>query len=304
MKQQIDNLIINTLLDEGEIFLPHLGTLILYRHAAERLSKRSMQRPYRELRLTKEQRGASLIDHIARVAEVSQERAEDIHAEWVSLSVRNGITTIGGVATIEQGNINTDDNFERLVNPNGRGIVALKPRTNYTLYALAGVCLLLSLGVAGWILYSNGSLPSITKIEPASAHFDGEIEIKVAIDEATEISTPAQQGNEQITATTESVVESSTPTKPLITTSGYEVRPMQNGYSYAVWGVYNQLQNAEQARALLKGKYSDIEPHIYDYGERYMVALHALPTRSECNRAIAKLKALAPAFKSVWCYTK
>ena len=65
MKQQVDNLIANTLLDEGEVYLPQVGTLILYRHSAKLLSSTELQRPYRELRLTREERGESITTFIA-----------------------------------------------------------------------------------------------------------------------------------------------------------------------------------------------------------------------------------------------
>ena len=78
MKQEVDKLIVNLLLDEGEVYLPNVGTLILRREPSKLLSNRLLQRPYRELRLTKEERGGNIVFHIARVAGISQERASDI----------------------------------------------------------------------------------------------------------------------------------------------------------------------------------------------------------------------------------
>ena len=96
MKQQIDNLIANTLLDERELYLPTVGTLILSRQAATLLSKKMLQPPFYQLRFTTEERGVSIISCISRVASVSLERASDIYDEWLSLSLRDGVVTING----------------------------------------------------------------------------------------------------------------------------------------------------------------------------------------------------------------
>jgi hypothetical protein len=105
MKQQIDKLIANALLDEGEVYLPGKGSLILRRHAAKLLSSSKLQTPYRELTFTPEERGTSLITLISKIANVSEERASDIFNEWISQSTRvqsptRNTLVIYGVATI------------------------------------------------------------------------------------------------------------------------------------------------------------------------------------------------------------
>ena len=161
MKQQVDNLIANTLLDEGEVYLPEIGTLILCRHAAKLLSKKVLQHPYRELRLTKEQRGSSLTTYISAITGVSVERASDIYAEWLAQSLRNNILSINGLCIIEGNKITTDKIFEDMANPKGRGTVKVNPRTNYFIYIIAGVCMGFALGIAGYVLYSNGTLDKL-----------------------------------------------------------------------------------------------------------------------------------------------
>ena len=185
MKQQIDLLIANALLDEGEVYLPEVGTLILYRHAAELLSKRELQRPYRELRLTKEQRGESLLSLISQVASVSEERVADIYAEWLAQSLRNNVLTISGICLIERDKITTiDKTFEDMANPNGRGSIKVNPRTNYFIYIIAGLCMGFALGIAGYILYTNGTFDRLLAkqtIAPASEAFDSVTEVPAEV---------------------------------------------------------------------------------------------------------------------------
>ena len=294
MKQQVDNLIANTLLDEGEVYLPEVGTLILVRHNAKLLSKKELQRPYRELRLTKEQRGASLLLHISKIAGVSAERASDIYAEWLEQSLRNKVLTINGLCVIENDNIATDKTFEDMANPKGRGAIKVNPHTNYIIYIVAGVCMGFALGVAGYVLHSNGTLDNLfakQKIAPASVAFEN------SVAEATQSTEPTVEIVEEPV-----VAEVAIPAESIA--EGPSISPMQKGSSYAVWGVYNELKNAEDAKAWLAEKFPEIEANIYQYDARYMVALCELSSRSECGRKVSAWKAESKSFKSVWVYTR
>ncbi len=296
MKQQVDKLIANILLDEGEIYLPEVGTLLLYRQAAKLLSAKQLQPSYRELRLTKEQRGVSITQYISQIAEVSKERANDIYAEWLEQSQRNDILTINDLCRIEKGSINTDKTFEDMANPKGRGTKRVNPRTNYLIYVVASLCMGFALGVAGYVLYSNGTFDSLIAkrmIAPAS--------------EALECTTTdAPQPAEQAVAVVEKPTENVTaPVEDVSAPAEPAILPMKSGCSYAVWGVYNELQNAENAVAWLSSHISEIEDvHIYDYDGRYMVALCEIASRSKCGHKVSAWKAEHISCKSVWVYTR
>ena len=140
MKHEVDKLVANVLLTDGEIYLPQVGTLILVRRAARRLSSKALQRPYRELCLTTEQRGESLVAHIARIAGVGEERATDIYNEYVAQSLREGVFTIENLCAIKGATLQTFQQFEDMANPKGRGAVKVNPHTNYFIYVVAGLC--------------------------------------------------------------------------------------------------------------------------------------------------------------------
>ena len=303
MKQQIDNLIANTLLDEKEIHLPSVGTLILARQAAKMLSKKSIQPPFHQLRYTSEERGVSIISCISQVASISAERATDIYEEWLSQSYRNGVLTINGVCIVEKGNVTTDNTFENMANPKGRNAIKVNPRTNYLIYIIAGLCVGFAVGIAGYVLHSNGAFDNLLateKVAPPSEAFENTTEQVATTTEPTtevvEIAPATEQSIEQ-------VVEQSQP-EEVTTISGPIILPMQSGSSYAVWGVYDELKNAESAKNWLAVKYPEIDANIYQYDARYMVALCELPTRSECGRMVSAWKAQSKSFSSVWVYTR
>ena len=294
MKQQVDNLIANTLLDEGEAYLPEVGTLILYRHAAKLLTSKELQHPYRELRLTKEQRGNSITTQISHIANITIERANDIYNEWLAQSSHNNILQINGLCSITQGKITTDKTFEDMANPKGRGSIKINPRTNYFIYIVAALCMGFALGIAGYVLYTNGTLDNLfakKSIAPASEAFESVVE---------EPSQPVESVVEAVKVveqtTTEQVVEQSV---------GPTILPMQKGNSYAVWGVYHELKNAEDALNWLTAHIPEIEgANIYDYDGRYMVALCEVTSRSDCGRKVSAWKAQHKSCKSVWVYTR
>jgi hypothetical protein len=79
---------------------------------------------------------------------------------------------------------------------------------------------------------------------------------------------------------------------------------MKKGSSYAVWGVYGKLKNAEAAKALLAERFPEIEAEIYQYDARYMVALYESSSRTECGRKVSAWKSQSPTFKEMWVYTR
>ena len=151
-----------------------------------------------------------------------------------------------------------------------------------------------ALGIAGYVLYSNGTLDKFfakKSIAPASEAFESVAE---------EVSLPTE---EVVTVVEQPTEEVATPAEPIVEESA--IVPMQKGSSYAVWGVYNELQNAEKAIEWLAARIPEIEGvNIYDYDGRYMVALCEVASRSECGRKVSAWKAEHVSCKSVWVYTR
>ena len=305
MKHEIDHLIANALLDEGSIYLPNVGTLILVRHAAKRLSSRRLQPPYRELRFTGEQRGVSLVEYIAQKAGVTAERAGDIYNEYVAQSMRDGVFIIEELCTISNKRVEVLQQFEDMANPNGRSVVKVNPRPNYIIYAVAALCTLFALGVAGYVLYLNDVFNFGGKVAPAEEAFVAAVVEEQATAEQTEPKVEAVEVAEPTAEPTEVVAEPVVEVaEPVETAVAPTVLPMQRGKSYAVWGVYNELKNAEDAIGWLGKKFPSLEPKIYDYDGRYMVALYELSSRLAVGNKVKQLKAQNKSFKSVWVYTR
>ena len=378
MKQQIDNLIANTLLNEGAVYLPGKGSLVLQRHAAARLSSKKMQPPYRELAFTSEERGISLIALISKVANVSEERASDIFTEWLSKSSRVQSPTrrsliIGGVCTIatfevesrstnnsyrgEKSIITTEQTFEDMVNPKGRKAKSVAPRPKYFIYIMAGLFIGVALGVCGTHFYVNGTfdellskqtliptskqlIASSQEAEPIAGH---EVEpiVKPTIEpievvseanaaeanaenntEATEpaaeaepaaevtekptevVEQPAEPTVEQVTEPiTEPVVEK--PAEPTVAKPAkLEIKYTKKGYSYAVWGIFRDLENTKKAIARLAEEHPTIECKLYHYGAQHLLTIYEAPSRTECNDKVSSWQKKYKSFHKVWVHTQ
>ena len=151
-----------------------------------------------------------------------------------------------------------------------------------------------ALGIAGYVLYTNGTLDNLfakQKIAPASEAFES-VAVEVAQPTEPEVAV-VEQPIEEVAAPAEPIAEEPS------------ILPIQKGSSYAVWGVYAELTNAEKAVEWLSSRIPEIEGvAIYDYDGRYMVALCEVASRSECGRKVSAWKAEHKSCKSVWVYTR
>lgn len=303
MTAQIDNLIFNTLAGGHDLYLPDVGSLIVRRNGAARISSGRLVSPFTDIVFSRELRGEVLTDIIAAKANVSQERATEIYRQWLQHASVNGGVLIGGVGEIRNEKFTTDQNFDNMANPEGRNEIRINPVTNYMLLSFAVLCIVFAVGVAGYIFYSEqvfsdqmgkGVPPRTAVVESVA---DVPVET-VAVVEEESVAAAAEEQPVQI-AESESVVESEQ--RPAEGLNG--VLPMTAGYSYAVWGVYVELVNAEDGMKTVNRRFDDIHSRIYRYGDRYMVALYERPTRSECVRIVENLKERSRSFREVWVYT-
>jgi len=301
MTEQIDNLIFNTLAEGHDLYLPDVGSLIVRRNGAVRISSGRLMPPSTDIVFSHELRGEVIIDLIAAKSDVSQERAAEIYRQWLQHASTNGGIVIGGVGEIRNEKFITDQNFDNMANPEGRNEIRINPVANYALWSFAVLCIVFAVGVAGYIFYSEQvfsdqmgkGVPSQTAVvENISA-----VPVETVDAGAGEQVAAAERQPAQV-AEPEPVVETEHPVEGL---NG--VLPMTAGYSYAVWGVYVELVNAEDGMNTVNRRFDDIHSRIYRYGNRYMVALYERPTRSECVRIVENLKERSNSFREVWVYT-
>lgn len=299
MKEQVDALIYNSLCKNESLWIPEVGTLVVRRVAPEQTSSKRIEAPRREVLFTGERRGLSLVDIVANAANLPEERATAICEQWHQQSLKDGVVTIDGVGTIANRVFTASSELVAALNPAKRAL-KLRSRTPWGVYTFAVLCVLAAVGTALYVLYN----------EQLFAERMGKSELVVEAEvAAVEAVTPAVE--EVQTSVVEPVAEvaDAAPAvqevEPIVETPTLSplAMPMSKGCSYAVWGVYSEEANATRYKALLEERYADMEPRIFEYKGRYMVAIYETSLRSECVKLVDLLKSSDRAFKEVWVYT-
>ena len=127
MTEQVGRLVGNLLAGGGEVFLPGVGSLYTERRSARRIDRRTVLPPHRVVSFTSQQRGASLVDEIARVmregGEASQAdpqaAAQEVYDRWLARAQEENLLTVEGVGVLAFKNFTPDEAFERRLNPQG-----------------------------------------------------------------------------------------------------------------------------------------------------------------------------------------
>ncbi len=267
MITEVNKLISNALCQGQSLSLPQVGSLAVRRSAASRSSSSKMTPPTRFVSFTGEQRGESVVNLIAKTAEVDNARAEEIYAQWLQEVTKENGVVIDGVGIIADKKFRAEREFLALLNPVVES-VEIKPRRNWTAYIVAAVVVVLAV-VAGLWYYNRP--------EPAP------------------VPAPAP------------VVEPAPAPEPEpVVVKDPDVSDMTPGASYVVWGVFEQKANALKYKSIIERKYGNVvTPTIYHHrGDTlYLLALAEKSTRNQCLAFMEELYELDGLFDDMWIFT-
>lgn len=273
MINQVNTLIYNELCERGGVFLPQVGTLIVQRSAAVRTSSDKIEAPKRKITVTGEQRSRSIVDIIASTANISAERAADIYSQWLKSVTKDGVVTIEGVGVVADRKFTADETLLSLLNPK-RGSVKVKRRVNWIVYGFAALCVIFAIAT---VVYTQYPKFTSAKKEAAVAQVVPEKHIE------------------------EAAVVQPEPEAVVVD----DVLEMKDNWSYAVWGVYSQKQNALKYKEIIESRYSDLKCNVFHYKDNtmYLLAIHQTPTRKEAIMLVDLLKSRGEMFADVWIFT-
>lgn len=273
MISQVNALIYNELCEYGGVFLPQVGTLVVQRTAAVRTSSDKIVPPHRKITVTGEQRSRSIVDIIATKAEITHQRAEDIYNQWLKGVSKDGVVTIEGVGVVANRKFSADAALIALLNPK-KETVKVKRRVGWAVYGFAAVCVIFAVALLVYVLYPRLASDSVEQ---------------VAVNPVAE---PAVQEAEVVEPATEVAVAD-------------DVLEMKDNWSYAVWGVYSQKENALKYKDIIESRHSDLKCNIFHYKDNtmYLLAIHTTPTRKEAIMLVDLLKARGDMFADVWIFT-
>lgn len=131
MVDEVNRLVRDLLAAGGAVSLPGVGTLYTERRGAQRLSKRSVLPPCRVVAFTSQLQGTALSVTIAGKAGCSMAEAEEIYNRWLARTREGETLTIEGVGELRFKHFSLDPAFDRLLNPQGREPVRVKPARTF-----------------------------------------------------------------------------------------------------------------------------------------------------------------------------
>lgn len=187
MMEQVGRLIGGLLAGGGEVFLPGVGSLYAERFPARRINRREIIPPRQIVSFTPQQRGASLVDEIARVLEANgaeseslSEMAQAVYDRWIARAFVDGTLTIEGVGVLKDNRFTPDGPFGQRLNPQGmKAIRMTRPRRfDWVCWlGVAAVASAVAVGIYAWRHFQEelpGSVPKsrLVAAQPAAQPAD------------------------------------------------------------------------------------------------------------------------------------
>lgn len=110
MVNEVNKLILNTLVEQGAVYITNIGTLSIYRTASRKRGSKIVAPSY-SITYTTECKATSLSSVIMSVANVDEPSADDIVERWHKKLNADGRVVIEGVGTIANGYFSPDSEF-------------------------------------------------------------------------------------------------------------------------------------------------------------------------------------------------
>lgn len=334
MMEQVGRLIGGLLAGGGEVFLPGIGSLYTERQPARRINRREVIPPHRFVQFTSQQRGASLVDEIARVLQINgaeaervQEMAQSVYDRWTARALESEVLTIEGVGVLKNKHFTPDEAFERRLNPQGRERVRVPRPRRFDWVCWIGVAAVVcaaAIGIYAWQMFRVDTPDSVPMTRLVPARQTDSLAMAQQTDStgvaATDPSQPASgvtpaQSSEPSSAATSTV--STTSTAPTASTTSASTpaptdRPVSadnatspaaliSGHHYVVLGVFSTMENARRAAAgAASSQEVAITCGVYRFGAKFMVSPFESNDPEACRLFI---RAHADRFPDMWVYT-
>lgn len=287
MVNEVNKLIHNTILDQGGVSLPGVGTIDVTRKPATKISSKRISAPRLTLAISPDNRSISIVDAIANIAQIEITQAEDIYRRWLN-KVRqdDGSISIFEVCSINNSHIVIDPLFSSKLNPSSNNEIEILCRSHtYRNISIILAVIAIAFVVAYW-LYSN-TLKETTSNEAqveisTEAITDNNIdEIEIILSDNQDITT--DDITEDI-ADDEIVVEEQGSTTDMIESVTIDDwRQRDDIRHWVVVGSYSSEENVARAIADLEAKNPDIMFATFQLGSMYAVAAFGSSEYADCE---------------------
>ena len=329
MVDEVNRLVGNLLAGGSGVFLPGVGSLFVERRGARRLSKRTVLPPCRVVSFSSQQRGASLVDELARTLHCDAAGAQDVYDRWLSRTREGDVLTMEGVGVLKFKNFTLAPAFDRLLNPQGHEPVRIKPARQFDWALWIGVAAIViaaGFGGAEFLRTNSSDIPEpgtaaeVAQTVPAA---DAGIpaDSSATAEETAAGTTTAAEPDAAGTASAEPDVAGTAVAETTETADGAgdraDARPsgqrpgpaerafaepasLVSGHRYVVLGVFSTPENAARAAADAEAREASVHCGVYRFGNKFMVSPFEAPDAEACTLFIRNY---SDRFPGLWTYT-
>ena len=287
MVNEVNNIIFNTLIAERAIHLPGVGTLSVVRKSAEMASSNAIIPPTYAVEFSSCTTATSVVEVIAREAEIESIKAEDIYSRWLEKVRTESTLTIEGVGKLQNKSFVPDSAFISLFAPVTTPI-KIKRQKNKAAITAALVATFIGVGVVfgavAWFFFNESSAPVAETVEP-------EVITTTEIAEVEDITV-----NEVVE---EVILEDIPEAEPIVEESSDWTKSADIRH-WVIAGSYSTPENADIAVKDIMSKHDDIYCNVFSLGKMYAVAIYGSSEREECDTFIREH---SNEFNQIWVFT-
>ena len=263
MVNEVNKIIFNTLVEQGAIYIPNLGTLSIHSTPSHKRGNRVVA-PTHSVVYTTECKATSLSNVIMTIANIDETSADNIVARWHKKINDNGRVAIEGVGTIANGAFTPNSEFIAKLNIHNEPIYLngkVSSSRKWWLIPLIALSLV-ALGLNLYLLFNREN------IEPVA---------------------PATNTSTESLVTENIIAENQQISNDTITTDSSTKEP--NTQEEEIANI--EVINAEPAPEFTEQKIEQIEVKIADWREhdtRHYVIFGSYSTMTNANTAIKKIE--------------
>ena len=329
MVNEVNKLILNTLVEQGAVYIPNIGTLSIYRTASRKRGSK-LSAPSYSVTFTTECKATSLSSVIMSVAHIDEPSANDIVERWHKKLSKDGRVVIEGIGTIANGYFSPDSDLIAKLNAHNETIrLSGKSSSGKRLWLIPLIIVaFIALGLNLYLIFTDSepakqeTLTADTSTNTLVAENaiieDKTIATNTTTEEATtepvEPVTEVADTTEITTAVKEAtIVEEAAPAE-VKTTPVQEINEQQpeqtpaeitdwrqlGARHYVIYGSYSNTTNANTAIRKILRRNPAAQCQIIRIGSLHGVAVYGSYNRNDCAIFKRQHRSL---YKDAWIYT-
>ena len=298
MVNEVNKLILNTLVEQGAVYIPNIGTLSIYRTASRKRGSK-ISAPSYSVTFTTERKATSLSSEIMGIANVDKIAADDIVERWHKKLSKDGRVVIEGVGTIANGYFSPDSDLIAKLNAHNETIrLSGNASSGKRLWLIPLIIVaFIALGLNLYLIFTDrepsNQETTTEPVEPAAEVADT-TEITTAVDEApiVEEAAPAE-----VETTPAPQIEEQQPEQTPAEITDWRQLGARH---YVIYGSYSNTTNANNAIRKILRRNPAAQCQIIRIGSLHGVAVYGSYNRNDCAIFKRQHRSL---YKDAWIYT-